>query len=151
MSTLTKDGFARFTEEHGKLLKDRVSALQDMVRMRELGDLSENAGYRASRSKLRRIDSRIRFLDKLLRTSRVIHDRVGALRHISIGTSVQLKEGAEVFEYRVVDSVESDIVRGRISARSPLGRALLGKRRGELVHVKTPSGTRSLVVISFKD
>lgn len=151
MSTLTKDGFARFTEEHGKLLKDRVSALQDMVRMRELGDLSENAGYRASRSKLRRIDSRIRFLDKLLRTSRVIHDRVGVLQHITIGTLVELRDGTKVFEYRVVDSVESDIAHGRISARSPLGRALLGRRRGELVHVKTPNGTRSLVVISFKD
>ncbi len=151
MSTLTKDGYARFKEEHDDLVKNRVSALQDMVRMRELGDLSENAGYRASRSKLRRIDGRIRFLEKLLRTSRVVHNRVGVLQRINIGTLVELRDGSKTLEYRLVDSVESDIVHGRISVRSPLGKALLRKQVGEIVQVHTPGGIRSVVVISLKD
>ena len=149
MTTLTKKGYDQFHREHTKLTKDRVLALQDMVRMRDFGDLSENAGYRAAKGKLRRIDNRIRFLEKLLRTARVASPLPGDLKHIVIGAQVTLHDSNKTFQYSVVDSIESDIVHGKISIRSPLGRALMGKKVGDVVKVHTPQGIRSVTIDSL--
>ncbi len=150
MPTLTKKGHAQFLEEHTKLVKGRVSALRDMVQMRELGDLSENAGYRAALSKLRRTDNRIRFLEKLLRTSRVVDPPKNAVQHITIGALVKLHDSDKTFQYSVVDSIESDILSGKISIRSPLGKALIGKKVGDVIRVHTPQGIRSITIDSLK-
>ena len=149
MHKKTKKGHAQFLEEHTKLVKGRVSALRDMVQMRELGDLSENAGYRAALSKLRRTDSRIRFLEKLLRTSRVVDPPKNTVQHITIGALVKLHDSDKTFQYSVVDSIESDILSGKISIRSPLGKALMGKKAGDVIRVHTPQGVRSITVDSF--
>jgi transcription elongation factor GreA len=146
MPTLTKKGHAQFLDEHTKLVKGRVSALRDMVQMRELGDLSENAGYRAALSKLRRTDNRIRFLEKLLRTSRVVEPPKNAAQHITIGAFVKLHDSDKTFQYSIVDSIESDTLSRKISIRSPLGKALMGKRVGDIVRVSTPQGIRNITV-----
>lgn len=146
MPTLTKKGHAQFLDEHAKLVKGRASALRDMVQMRELGDLSENAGYRAALSKLRRTDNRIRFLEKLLRTSRVVDPPKNTPQYVTIGAYVQLHDSDKTFQYSVVDSIESDLLRGKISLRSPLGKALMGRKVGEVVRVRTPQGMRIITV-----
>lgn len=149
MPTLTKAGHARFVHEHAQLVKNRVSALQDMVRMRELGDLSENAGYRAAKGKVRRIDSRIRFIDKLLRTSRVIDPSVLAQEKVHVGARVVMHDDVRSHTYTIVDSVESDIQHGRISLRSPMGKALVGKKVNAIVRVHTPQGVRTITIDSI--
>jgi len=149
MPTLTKKGHSQFLDEHAKLVKGRASALRDMVQMRELGDLSENAGYRAALSKLRRMDNRIRFLEKLLRTSRVIEPPKNTVQHITIGAVVKLHDSNKTFQYSVVDSIESDILSGKISIRSPLGKALMGKKIGDVIRVHTPQGIRNITVDSI--
>ena len=150
MHILTKEGYERFASEQSQLVKDRALALQDMVRMRELGDLSENAGYRAAKGKLRRIDSRIRFLDKLMRTSKIVDVLKLANDRVGVGAQVTLREDAQVHTYCLVDSVESDLTRNKLSVRSPLGRALLDGVVGKIIKFKTPRGIRILRLESIQ-
>ncbi len=149
MTTLTKIGHAQFLAEHASLMKSRSAALQDMVHMRELGDLSENAGYRAAKSKLRRIDNRIRFLDKLLRTARIVNPPKNNVQYVAIGAHVKFHDKSGSFQYFVVDSIESDVSAGKISIRSPLGRELIGKRVGDVIRVHTPQGVRTITIDSL--
>ncbi len=150
MHTLTEDGYARFVAELEDLHAHRAPALQDMIRMRELGDLSENAGYRAAKSKLRRIDNRIRFLDKLLRSARVAKPASHTQHTITIGARVGMHDDTKTFRYLIVDSIESDVVHGKISVRSPLGRELVGKKVGDVIRVHTPQGVRIITIDSLE-
>jgi len=150
MHILTKEGYERFENEQTQLIKDRIIALQDMVRMRELGDLSENAGHRAAKSKLRRIDNRIRFLEKLLRTSRIVKPPKANLQQVTLGSRVTFHDHSKTFTYLIVDSIESDVTQGKISMRSPLGKALVGKNVGDVIRVNTPQGMRTIAIDSLK-
>ena len=150
MPTLTKKGYDKFLAEHVSLLKDRSKAIQNIVQKRELGEQSENAGYREAKSRLRRIDNRIRYLDKLLRSSRVVVPPKDGLEYVKIGVYVTLHDSTGSFRYCVVDSVESDVLGGKISIRSPLGKELVGKKVGETIRVHTPQGVRVITIDSLK-
>lgn len=143
---LTQAGFDEKEKEIADLQKTRVEAVTDLQRAREMGDLSENAAYRAARSKLSRIDSRIRFLNKVMRDVVVVAKRTDG--RIGIGSTAVIDMGGERKEITVVDGYESDFMRGKISGFSPIGRALLGKKEGEQVVVMTPSGRVEYMVLS---
>lgn len=143
---LTQAGFDEKEKELADLQKIRIEAVADLQRAREMGDLSENAAYRAARSKLSRTDSRIRFLNKVMRDVIVVAKRTDG--RIGIGSAVILDMDGERKEITVVDAYESDFMRGKISGFSPIGKALLGKKVGEKVQVMTPSGRVEYMVLS---
>jgi len=149
MHTLTKTGYDQFVNELDSLTKARPEALVNMVRMRELGDLSENAGYRAARSKLSRIDNRIRFVDRLLATSKVVtpNDNQSI---VSLGTTVKIRDQEQKeMIYHVVDTIEIDLTKLNISTRCPLGKALMGKCRGDKVTITTIFGHKTYQIVDI--
>ena len=137
--SITPGGLAAFKAEKVRLLDKRISAVANLRTAREMGDLSENAAYHVAKRELSSIDSRLRYLEKIIRTSTVVEqvsgDRVG------IGSKVSLESGSGEMAITLVGGYESDPSKGKISNYSPLGRAISGKKKGDKVAVVTPNGT----------
>ncbi|MDY0397728.1 transcription elongation factor GreB [Desulfuromonas thiophila] len=117
------------------------------------GDRSENADYQYAKRALRRFDGRIRFLSKRLEQAQVIDPLQQAQRaqgRVLFGATVTVEEDGEERQFCIVGVDETDPARGLISYQAPLGRALLGKRVGDLVLVRTPGGERELEIIALE-
>jgi transcription elongation factor GreA len=145
---LTPEGLTEKQDELTALQTDRVDAIKELTRAREMGDLSENAAYKVARSRVSRIDSRIRFLVKLLKQVQVVTKRTDG--RIGLGNVVTIDDGIAPKIITLVDGYESDFMRGKISGFSPIGRALMGKRVGDSVEVSTPKGTSRYQVTDFR-
>ena len=123
----------------------------DLAEARAQGDLSENAGYREARRIQAKTISRIRFLQKVLEHSRVIDpdklpkDRVCLLSRVeftNLSTNTRMK-------IEIVSPHEMDLEAGKISLKSPIGAALMGKKVGEIAEAQVPSGTLRLRIESI--
>ena len=118
------------------------------------GDRSENAAYTYGKMRLRDIDRRLRALDKILDRARVVSTDAPADGSIRFGASVTLrdKKTGKVRTYTLVGVEEIDPLQGRISVSSPVGCALIGKKRGDIVPIAIPRGTveYAVVEISYK-
>ena len=131
-------------ELHGKLPKL-------IQRAREHGDLSENAEYAAAKERQRLLGARMAQLSarlaklKLIDLSQIPRDSIG------LGSTVVLYDvdADKEVTYELVTTEESDVAAGKISTASPIGRALLGKRDGDLAEVKTPRGQKEFEIISL--
>ena len=116
------------------------------------GDRSENAEYIYGKKRLREIDRRLHFLKKRLEISTVVDptEQTDSQR-VYFGATVTLKsEEGDVRTYQIVGPDETDTKGGRISVESPIGRALVGRRKGETVTVKRPMGEVELTVVAIK-
>ena len=122
--------------EHRKCVV-RKELLEDVKTARAHGDLSENFEYKAAKQDKNRNESRIRFLENMIKTAVVIEDKSGA---DSIGlydkVTIWLEEDEEEEVWQIVTTVRQDPLQGRISKESPAGRALLGKKVGDKVFVQ---------------
>ena len=140
---LTYDGLKKLEAELQELKVVRRREVAQLIKeARSQGDLSENAEYDAAKEEQAAVEARIVQLEKMLRNAEVIdEDSLGA-EIISIGSKVKVFdiEFDEQVEYLIVGSTEADPLEGRISNESPLGLALLGKGRGDLVSVEAPDG-----------
>lgn len=118
---------------------------------REQGDLSENAEYDAAKDEQRDIEARIDELEKILKNVEVVVEDEVDLDKISIGCSVLVfdKEFDEEIEFKIVGSTEANSLNGKISNESPVGRALLGRKAGELVQVETQAGVMEYEVLKI--
>lgn len=116
------------------------------------GDISENSEYEDAKNEQAFVEGRIITLEKMLRNARIIKDSDVDTDVVSIGSTVSLKdlEFGEVVEYTIVGSAESDPVENRISNESPVGRALLGRRVGEVVNVEVPDGVLQYEILQIK-
>jgi len=115
------------------------------------GDRSENADYHYAKRRLRQLDSRIRFLSKRLEAATIV-DPVEQLKiakgRVLFGARVRVEnEAGEEKTFRIVGADELDLSRGHISWTSPLGRALLGAKSGELVSIDAPGGKTELEIL----
>ena len=145
---ITAEGLRGFKAEKESLLVKRKTAVVNLRTAREMGDLSENAAYKVARHELSSIDSRLRYLEGIIRTARVVENTIKDV--VNIGSRVKLSgENGEV-EYLLVGGYESDPANGKISHISPLGRALLGKRKGDEVRVLTPKGIVVYMITDIK-
>ena len=142
----TKAGFNKITAERDKFLAERPEAVTNLTKAREMGDLSENGYYKESRARLSFIDGRIRHLERIIKFAEVVTPQAGDT--ISFGSRVKLSDGAKELEYTLVGSFESDPAQKTISAKSPLGQALMGKKIGTQVTVTTPNGTTKYKILS---
>ena len=141
---LTYEGLRQLEEElHDLKVNKRREVAQKIKEAREQGDLSENAEYDAAKDEQRDIEARIDEIDKILRNAEVVVEDEVDVDVINIGCRVKIYdvEYDEELEYKIVGSAEANSLRGRISNESPLGKALLGKREGDVVNVDTHSGT----------
>ena len=146
---LTKEGLADLQKEYDELTKvKRPEMLDRVTNARNQGDLSENAEYTAARDELNFIDGRVDELEELLKTVEVISDSgKGA---VALGSKVTVKIGGKEELFTVVGEWEADPQAKKISHESPLGKALLGKSKGEIVEVDAPAGKVAYTVVSVK-
>ena len=127
--------------EHRKLVV-RPSLLQDVKDARAHGDLSENFEYHAAKKAKNQNESRIRYLERIVKTARVITDRSAADEvGINNTVTVQFTDDGSVETYRIVTTVRGNSLENLISNESPLGKALMGKKEGQTVHVTVNEST----------
>ena len=145
---LTPEGKARLEEELEFLRKVRRPEVAEHIRLaREDGDLSENAGYDAAKEEQAHVEGRILTLENILKNAQII-EKKGNSGTVVVGSQVTVQEdGYDAETFHIVGSAEVNPQQGRISNKSPLGRALLGKRQGDEVQVNTPNGVTVFTVI----
>jgi len=134
----TKEGFTKIEEEQQQLLIERVDAIGHLQKSRELGDLKENGYYQASRQKVNAIDARLRRIKFLLKFG--IIKEASQSEKVEIGSNIELASGGTKVSYQIVGGEESNPSEGKISHKSPLGRAVLGKKVGEEIVLNVPAG-----------
>jgi transcription elongation factor GreA len=140
---LTEEGLQKVKEELEYLTKTRRKEVAQMIaEAKAEGDLSENAGYDEAKTVQGFVEGRIRELENVLKNASLIEDGGGPGNLVSLGRTVIVREvGADSEEsYAIVGSLEADPQNGRISNESPLGKALLGKKKGQKVLVESPGG-----------
>ncbi len=122
--------------EYRKLVV-RPKALEDVKEARSHGDLSENFEYYAAKKYKNQNESRIRYLERMIRTARVISD-ASAEDEVGLNNTITVEfvDDGSVEQYRIVTTVRGNSLENLISNESPLGKALLGKKEGETAHVQ---------------
>ncbi len=142
---ITQNGFNKIMEELSNLEKiERPKVIEAIRSARALGDLSENAEYKAAKEKQASLDSRISYLNRrvpLLQVIEFSNNNTDVIRFGAKVSLLDLNNDTKVL-YILVGEDESDPNEGKISIRSPLGAALLGKSKSDLCEVKTPGGTK---------
>ncbi len=146
---ITPEGFRRLAEEHERIWTvERPRIVAEVEAAAALGDRGENAEYIYGKRKLRELDRRIRFLSERRDALTVVDPRPHPAGRAFFGAwvTVEHEDGGER-TYRLVGPDEFDVAAGLISVDAPLGRALLGKREGDVVMVQRPAGALELTVV----
>ena len=141
---LTKVDIDKMKEElEYRITVVRPKILEEVKFTRSFGDLSENAEYRSARRAQAKAISRIRFLQKVLQYSRIIDTSALPKDQISLLSKVEFTNMASNarMTYTIVSPHEMNLEEGKISCKSPIGAALMGRKEGEIVDVQAPSGT----------
>ena len=149
---LTYEGLRRYEDElHDLKVVKRQEVAQKIKEAREQGDLSENAEYDAAKDEQRDIEARIEELEKILKNAEVVEDEVD-LEKINIGCRVKILdlEYNEELEYKIVGSTEANSLKGKISNESPVGKALIGAKVGDVVDVETQVGNLQYKVLEIQ-
>jgi transcription elongation factor GreA len=141
----------RFNDEIAGLERElKVDLPKEIQRARELGDLRENAEYKAAKERQEIVNARIAMLKKrageiaMINLDRIPHDRAG------FGSTVQLRASTgEDVVYQLVMPEEADAEKGMISTSSPIGRAILNKEAGDEINVTTPNGKKRFELIKL--
>ncbi len=144
---LTKQGIQELNDELKVLVAKRPDIAERIKTAREFGDLSENAEYSSARQDQERVESRISEIEHILLNVDEIKKPKGEAK-VQLGSKVVLKNGTTK-EFQVVGTVEADPMNGKISDESPIGLALMGKKVGEEVEIKTPANITMYKVMSI--
>ncbi len=150
---LTYEGLRKLEDEIQDLkLNKRKEVAQKIKEAREQGDLSENAEYDAAKDEQRDIETRIEEIEKILKNAEVVVEEEVDLEKISVGCKVRVLdfEYDEEMEFKIVGSTEANSLQGKISNESPVGRALLGSRKGDVVMVETQAGNCEYKVLDIQ-
>lgn len=150
---LTYAGLKQYEDELQTLkVVKRKEVAQKIKEAREQGDLSENAEYDAAKDEQRDIEIRIEELEKLLKNAEVVVEDEVDLDKINVGCKVKVYEidFDEEMEFRIVGSSEANSLQNKISNESPVGKALLGKKIGDIVNVETQVGTIQYKVLEIQ-
>ena len=149
---LTREGLEQLEQELENLRTVKRTEVKE--RLKEaiaLGDLSENSEYDDAKNEQAFMEGRILELEKMIRNAKIIEDGEQQNDTITVGSLVTVKdiEFDEITEYRLVGTVEADPMNNRISNESPVGRALLGHKAGEIIDVEVPAGVIQLEIIEI--
>ncbi len=148
---LTSEKLQEFRKELNILKTEkRKQIAENLEYAKKLGDLSENAEYNEARQAQAEIEGRINHLENLLKNAVIVDEQSGD--RVTIGTTVKLKKEGENENkiFKIVGSEEADSTVGKISNLSPLGSALLGKKKGETFSFSTPKGKANYTLISIE-
>lgn len=144
---ITAEGKAELEAELLELKGRRSQIAEKIANARDYGDLSENAEYDSAREEQGLVESRVSEIEDILLNAEIIKPTKSST--IRIGSTVVLENGKEV-TYRIVGPVEADPLEGKISNESPIGAALMGKKVGEKVTIKTPKAETTYEIKEVK-
>lgn len=148
---LTSEGFLNLEEELNELkMVKRPQVIEAIKDARAQGDLSENADYDAARNDQAVLEARIKELEYMIDHAKIIEEsREGV---VSIGSTVVVSyvDDDDEEEYKIVGSLEANPFENRISNESPIGKALLGKKVGDVVSVESPNGSYDVKILEIK-
>ncbi len=145
---LTEEGVAELKAELENLINSRSDVAERIKTAREFGDLSENAEYQVARQEQEKNEARIAELEHIIANVDIIKS-TGAAGKVRLGSRVTLEGNGNTKEFQVVGTVEADPLEGKISDESPIGQALMGKKLGEEVAIKTPAETLTYKIASI--
>ncbi|MBE3593305.1 MAG: transcription elongation factor GreA [Thermoanaerobacter sp.] len=150
---LTYEGLKKLEEEleYLKTVK-RAEVAEKIKQARAFGDLSENSEYDEAKNEQAFIEGRIATLEAMLKNAKVIDEEDIKLDQVSIGCTVKVYDESynEELEYTIVGSAEADPMNNKISDESPIGKALLGKKVGDVVSVEVPAGIIKLKILEIR-
>ena len=147
----SEEGLQKLKDElHHLIVVDRPAASAAIAEARDKGDLSENAEYDAAKDEQREIELRIEEIEKILKNVEVADDEPKG-NVVSIGSTVKIydEELDEEVEYKIVGSTEANILQNKISNESPVGAALMGKKKNQKITVETASGELKFKILSI--
>ena len=148
-TVITDEGLKRLEKELEELKTVRRKEVAEKIKVAlSFGDLSENSEYDEAKNEQAIIEGRIAEIENQLKNVRVLDESELGVENVHVGSLVTVREKGKkkTVTYRIVGSTEADPLNGRISDESPVGKALVGHRKGEDVEVETPGGTIKLVI-----
>ncbi len=145
---LTKEGIVELRAEFDELTSQRGAIAERIKTAREFGDLAENAEYSSARQEQEKVEGRISEIENILLNAEIIKTPKSDSK-VQLGSTVKLKGNGMAKEFQVVGTVEADPLNGKISDESPIGQALLGKKEGEDVEIKTPAETTTYTIVDI--
>jgi len=149
---MTQEGLQKLEQELDYLKSVRRHEVAERIKQaREFGDITENSEYEDAKNEQAFIEGRILTLENLLRNARLIDETDISSYEVSVGSTVQVRDlsTGEDVTYSIVGPTETNPLERRISHQSPVGRALLGHRVGDVVDVKVPAGTLHYQIVSI--
>lgn len=142
---VTKEGFEKLQNELKKLLSERPAAVKTLAEARAMGDLSENGLYTAAKARLRSIDNEIFRFEIQIKLADI---KEAGSKTVGIGSEVIVSNNNVKTTYKIVGDYEANPFEKKISQHSPLGRALIGRKEGDVVDFESPKGITSYTVES---
>jgi transcription elongation factor GreA len=150
---LTPEGHEKLKEEIEYLSTVKRREVAERIKQaREFGDIAENSEYDDAKNEQAMLEHRIAMLEERLKDARVIDAGDVTTDVVSVGTVVRLRDldAKETIEYTIVGSAEADPAEYRLSNESPVGRAILGRKKGETVEVSAPRGSLKYKIMDIK-
>jgi transcription elongation factor GreA len=146
---VTKEGFDKLKIQLLELKKKLKDVSIKIKEARELGDLSENAEYHEAKNEQSFLMGKESEVEQKIKNAQIIQKSKNS-DIINVGATVKIDDDGDVMEYTIVGSDEADPLAGRISVDSPIGSALIGRKKGETIQVKTPGGFATCKIISVE-
>ena len=150
---LTPEGYENLKEEIEYLSNEKRREVADRIRVaREFGDIAENAEYDDAKNEQAMLEHKIAQLEERLLSARVITKKEISKDTVSVGSKVRLRDVAanKTFEYHIVGSAEANPAENKLSNESPVGKAIIGKKKGETVEVSAPRGAMKFKILEIK-
>jgi transcription elongation factor GreA len=149
---MTQDGLEKLKAQLAVMkIKDRKEIANEIAEARAKGDLSENAEYHAAKEAQGHLEAKIAQLEDAIANARVLDESSVDISQVSVLTTVEIKElkSGKKMKYTLVSEKEADLKAGKISVTSPIGKGLLGKKKGEKATVTTPGGVMNFEILSI--
>jgi len=150
---LTREGYEKLKEEIAYLSNEKRREVAERIRIaREFGDIAENAEYDDAKNEQAMLEHRIAQLEERLANARVIEADEVTTDTVSVGSKVRLKDmdANQTVEYHIVGSAEANPAEQKLSNESPVGKAIIGKKKGEIVEVAAPRGSLKYKIMDIK-
>lgn len=148
---VTKQGYEELKKELAELVEEkRPAVVTRLERARQEGDLKENSDYTSAREELDFLDGRIDELKHVIDNAKVVDSDRAGKGTVGVGNSVIVKINGDTHEYSIVGEWEADPSNKKISNESPLGKQLVGKKKGEEVEVEAPAGKIVYQIVDIK-
>ena len=148
---MTQEGLDKLREELAQLVAERPVISKAIAEARDKGDLSENAEYDAAREAQGLLELKISKLQGVINNAKVVDESRINTEQVQMLNKVKIKNVANgmVMEYTLVGESEANFKEGKLAATTPIGRALMGHRKGDLVDVQVPSGLMKFEIIDI--